>query len=102
MQGQIEREHHHDFIRFEMLRKEYLNQTFNFMPELRLGYAKAAKNQYYEQAQNLVTYLQDYQESNDTVEAAVRYFSQLEEYIKSSKDLVDGLTKVTNHLRSGT
>ena len=83
-----------------MLRKEYLNQTFNFMPELRLGYAKAAKNQYYEQAQNLVTYLDDYQEFNDTVLAAVRYFSQLEEYIRSSKDLVDGLTKVLLYMYS--
>ena len=50
-QGTIEREHHHDFIRFEMLRKEYLNQTFNFMPELRKGYDNAAKSQYYEYAQ---------------------------------------------------
>ncbi len=49
--GEIEREHHHDFIRFEMLRKEYLNQTFNFLPDLRAGYDKAAKNQYYEYAQ---------------------------------------------------
>ena len=60
-QGTIEREHHHDFIRFEMLRKEYLNQTFNFMPELRVGYDKAAKNQYYESAQTLVTNLAEYE-----------------------------------------
>ncbi len=26
--------------RFEMLRKEYLNQTFNFMPALRVAYDK--------------------------------------------------------------
>ena len=41
-----------------MLRKEYLNQTFNFMPELRTGYDKAAKNQYYEKAQMIVMNLQ--------------------------------------------
>ena len=31
-QGSLERQYMHDFIRYEMLRKEYLNQTFNFMP----------------------------------------------------------------------
>ena len=31
-QGNLERQYMHDFIRYEMLRKEYLNQTFNFMP----------------------------------------------------------------------
>ena len=31
-QGTLERQYMHDFIRYEMLRKEYLNQTFNFMP----------------------------------------------------------------------
>ena len=77
-----------------MLRKEYLNQTFNFMPELRAGYDKAAKNQFYEEAQELVTHLGEYKESADTIVASVRYFSQLEEYTKSSKNIVDGLTKV--------
>lgn len=77
-----------------MLRKEYLNQTFNFMPELRLGYDRAAKNQFYESAQTLVTHLGEYGRSNDTLIAAVDYFSQLEEYTKSSKEIVDGLTKV--------
>ena len=38
-QGFIERQHHHDFVRFEMLRKEYLNQTFNFMPELKVPFS---------------------------------------------------------------
>ena len=58
-----------------MLRKEYLNQTFNFMPELRKGYDQAAKSQYYEYAQDIVTELEKYERvANDSVMAAVDYF----------------------------
>ena len=36
--GFVKIKHYHDFIKFEMLRKEYLNQTFNFMPELKVPF----------------------------------------------------------------
>jgi hypothetical protein len=50
-QGFIEVQHYHDFIRFEMLRKEYLNQTFNFMPEIKSAYDNASITSKYERAQ---------------------------------------------------
>ena len=37
--GFVKIKHYHDFIKFEMLRKEYLNQTFNFMPELKVPFS---------------------------------------------------------------
>lgn len=46
---------HHDFIRFEMLRKEYLNQTFNFLPEVQDKYDKLAQNDPFENAQRQIT-----------------------------------------------
>ena len=59
-QGKLDRRHHQDFVRFETLRKEYLNQTFNFMPELQAKYDKAAKNLFYEEAQRQITEKLDY------------------------------------------
>jgi hypothetical protein len=50
-QGFIERQHYNDFIRFEVLRKEYLKQTFNFMPEVRSAYNMATKDQHYDEVQ---------------------------------------------------
>ncbi len=91
--GSIERAHHHDFIRFEMLRKEYLNQTFNFLPALRVEYDKAAKNQYYEYAQDIVKNLEEYVRFNDSVKATVDYFGQLLEYMTSTKAITDSLTR---------
>jgi len=90
--GKIEREHHHDFIRFEMLRKEYLNQTFNFLTELRVAYDAAAKNQYYEYAQEIVMNLEQYTRFDDNVSATVDYFAQQQEYTASTKAIVDDLT----------
>ncbi len=96
-----------------MLRKEYLNQTFNFMPALRVAYDKvgplkkpinvscnwpqinpnqAAKNQYYEYAQDIVKNLEEYNRFNDSVKATVDYFAQLLEYMTSTKGITDGLT----------
>ena len=43
-----------------MLRKEYLNQTFNFMPELQAVYDKESKGQNYEEAQRQITKREDY------------------------------------------
>ncbi len=76
-----------------MLRKEYLNQTFNFLPRLREAYDKAAKNQYYEYAQDIVKNLEEYTRFNDSVVATVDYFAQLLEYMTSTKGITDGLTK---------
>ena len=53
--GYLEREYMHEFIRFEMLRKEYLNQTFNFMPLLLEEYKMITKNNFFEEAQALIT-----------------------------------------------
>ena len=43
-----------------MLRKEYLNQTFNFMSELQDIYDKHARGQNYEEAQRQITAREDY------------------------------------------
>ena len=74
-QGFIEHQHHHDFVRFEMLRKEYLNQTFNFMPEIRIVYDNATAGQFYETAQNIVKNKAEYTGAkNNTTRAAMDYF----------------------------
>ena len=38
-----------------MLRKEYLNQTFNFMPVVQEKYDELAKSQNYEESQRQIT-----------------------------------------------
>ena len=43
-----------------MLRKEYLNQTFNFMPTLQELYDKRSRGQNYEEAQRQITQKEDY------------------------------------------
>lgn len=58
--GNLARRQHHNFVRYESLRKEYLNQTFNFMPELQVIYDKQARGQNYEEAQRQITDLEDY------------------------------------------
>lgn len=92
--GSLEREHHHDFIRFEMLRKEYLNQTFNFLPELRIAYDKASQDQYYEIAQEIVMNQKKYTrvDSNNSALTTIDYFAEWLDYTTSTKDIVDQLT----------
>ena len=58
--GDLKRKWHHSFIRYEMLRKEYLNQTFNFMPDLQEMYDKRSRGQNYEEAQRQITQKEDY------------------------------------------
>ena len=58
--GTLKRRQHHSFVRYEGLRKEYLNQTFNFMPELQVIYEKTSKGQNYEEAQRQITEKEDY------------------------------------------
>ena len=58
--GDLKRKWHHSFIRYEMLRKEYLNQTFNFMPDLQELYDKRSRGQNYEEAQRQITQKEDY------------------------------------------
>ena len=48
-----------------MLRKEYLNQTFNFMPELQMIYDKEARGQNYEEAQRQITNKEDYTQAGN-------------------------------------
>lgn len=63
------------------------------MPELRTDYEKAAKSQFYEEAQSLVIGLEKYPKTNDTMTAAVDYFSHLLKYATSTQKILDGLTK---------
>ena len=37
-QNELDRANHSNFIKNEILRNEYLNQSFNFMPELKRSY----------------------------------------------------------------
>ena len=59
-QGFLERHYMHDFIRYEMLRKEYLNQTFNFVPGLQQEYDQLTGELFYESAQILITEKESY------------------------------------------
>ena len=51
LKGYIERTYFLDFVKYECLRKEYLNQTFNFMPEIRGVHSNLIKNLYFEYGQ---------------------------------------------------
>ena len=52
--GALEREYMHEFIRFEMLRREYLNQTFNFMPAIKDEYFMLTEDVFFDRAQDLI------------------------------------------------
>ena len=43
-----------------MLRKEYLNQTFNFMPNIQEEYDKVTRSLFYDKAQVLITEKNNY------------------------------------------
>ena len=60
-QGFLERHYMHDFIRYEMLRKEYLNQTFNFVVGLQQEYDELTGELFYEHAQVLITEKEKYE-----------------------------------------
>ena len=75
LKGYIERTYFLEFVKYECLRKEYLNQTFNFMPEIRTAYDNATVGKFYETAQNIVMNKAEYTRAgNDTTRAAMDYF----------------------------
>ena len=59
----LTKEEHHKFIIYEMLRREYLNQTFNFIPDIFETYNNITLNKKYEIYQEQVlkkdTYMKD-------------------------------------------
>ena len=67
--GTLTRRQHHSFVRYETLRKEYLNQTFNFMPELQTLYDDNSKGQNYEEAQRQITEKEDYSQLGNVLES---------------------------------
>ena len=67
--GTLTRRQHHSFVRYETLRKEYLNQTFNFMPELQTLYDDTSKGQNYEEAQRQITEKEDYSQLGNILES---------------------------------
>lgn len=67
--GTLTRRQHHSFVRYETLRKEYLNQTFNFMPELQTLYDENSKGQNYEEAQRQITEKEDYSQLGNVLES---------------------------------
>ena len=106
----------HEFVRFEMLRREYLNQTFNFMPLVQEEYEMITDNGFFEEAQELITQKERYDRDDlskyfnliqyqknflfcvldrtgeqNAVAATVDYFSQSLEYNTQVKKLVDNL-----------
>jgi len=108
--GTLTRRQHHSFVRYETLRKEYLNQTFNFMPELQKLYDENSRGQNYEEAQRQITEKEDYSQlgfdkSNTEatwfddngnllpIAAAVDYFGQMLLYTKTVKDIVVMVSK---------
>ncbi len=79
--------------RFEILRKEYLNQAFNFLPDLREKYRKMMAGQRFEETQVVVkTQTQNATTLADKVMATVLYFSQQQVYTITTRKLVDELT----------
>lgn len=96
--GSVEREYMHDFIRFEMLRREYLNQTFNFMPLVQEEYDKVTSTMFFDKAQILITNKMDYNRPglNATagrVAKTIDYFSQSLEYTTTVKNIVDDMAE---------
>ena len=72
--GTLTRRQHHNFVRYESLRKEYLNQTFNFMPELQVIYDKNSRGQNYEDAQKQITGKEDYSQLGKYRQIRITFF----------------------------
>ena len=53
-QTRLERKNHHKFITYDMLRKEYLNQTWNFLPNIKNQYDDQTLNPTYEMYQEQI------------------------------------------------
>ena len=53
-QKQLDRENQHKFITNEWLRREYLNQTFNFLPDRLVTYNETALNPTFEDYQERI------------------------------------------------
>ena len=53
-QKQLDRENQHKFITNEWLRREYLNQTFNFLPDRLVTYNETALNPKFEEYQERI------------------------------------------------
>ena len=121
-QGFLERHYMHDFIRYEMLRKEYLNQTFNFVVGLQQEYDQLTGDLFYEHAQVLITEKEKYERlglsaylffqwflelflkfcfikitdrtgEESSLAATVDYFSQSLEHSTLVKGLVDDMAR---------
>lgn len=99
-QGFLERRYMHDFVRYEMLRKEYLNQTFNFMPGVQAEYDKTTSGLFYEAAQDLITNKDSYKREglnrtgeDSSLAATVDYFSQSLEHSTLVKKIVDDMAR---------
>jgi len=99
-QGFLERHYMHDFIRYEMLRKEYLNQTFNFVLGLQQEYDELTGELFYEHAQVLITEKEKYERiglnrtgEESSLAATVDYFSQSLEHSTLVKGLVDDMAR---------
>ena len=56
--GKLEKKLFHNFIRNEMLRKEYLNQTFQVLPEIQDDYRTIVHDEDFEAAQHKMFTLQ--------------------------------------------
>ena len=52
--GGLQRKLNHNFVRFVVLQREYMNQTFNFMPELKTEYESNVFNQELDEYQNAI------------------------------------------------
>ena len=57
-QGHLEKKYFHRFVKNEMLRREYLNQTFQVLPEIKAEYDKIVRNEGFELAQGKMFTLQ--------------------------------------------
>ena len=57
-QGHLEKKYFHRFVKNEMLRREYLNQTFQVLPGLKEEYDKIVRNEGFENAQRKMFSLQ--------------------------------------------
>nr|XP_040564426.1 LOW QUALITY PROTEIN: atrial natriuretic peptide receptor 2-like [Lepeophtheirus salmonis] len=89
--GNLDRVHYHSLIKNEMLRNEYLNQTFNFIPSLRKEYENNIRSKTLEDIYHGI--LEKNASEIGDISYIVNYFSHQIKYQRNTRLIIEKLAK---------
>ncbi|CAB4062018.1 Receptor-type guanylate cyclase gcy-12,Guanylate cyclase 2G,Olfactory guanylyl cyclase GC-D,Atrial natriuretic peptide receptor 2,Atrial natriuretic peptide receptor 1,Receptor-type guanylate cyclase gcy-6,Receptor-type guanylate cyclase gcy-13,Guanylyl cyclase GC-E,Retinal guanylyl cyclase 1 [Lepeophtheirus salmonis] len=89
--GNLDRVHYHSLIKNEMLRNEYLNQTFNFIPSLRKEYEDNIRSKTLEDIYHGI--LEKNASEIGDISYIVNYFSHQIKYQRNTRLIIEKLAK---------